>query len=292
MIQKNEMKSITWAKVQRYRLIEWLLLWERKLNISTLMEVFSISRVIASKDLNSYIKLHPKNISDYQNREKYYQPTHNFKPYYTTEDPDEYYSISKQINKNNSCVNSTILCQIPIIKRHIFPGVVSAILNAIQEGNAVEIKYCSASFPKGRTRIIHPHRIISASGRYHVRAYCEERKNYRDFNLSRILENVCYVKKSIRNESDDAQWNKAITLILGINNRLPVEAGNLIANEFMIKSELKIETNAALINYLLIDNNIPSSKAEEENASPWQYPLVIKNRNDVSEDLWDSQRIG
>jgi len=289
MIRKNELKSITWAKIQRYRLIEWLLLWERKLNISTLMEVFSVSRVSASKDLNSYIKLHPENVSDYQNREKYYKPTSKFKPYYTSEDPDEYYFTSKHILQIDKDINNTTLSQVPIIKRHILPGVVSAILHAIQENNAIEIKYCSASFPDGLTRVVHPHRIISASGRYHVRAYCEERKNYRDFNLSRILENIRYVKNSIRNESDDNQWNKTISLILGINARLSAEASKLIAKEFKIKNELKIETNAALINYLLIDNNVPSNEAEEAAASPWQYPLVIKNRADVSEYLWDSK---
>ena len=286
MLSSGSNKSIPWAQIQRYRFIEWLFLWERRLNISTLMEVFTVSRPVASKDLNSYIKLHPKNVSAYHKSEKCYKPTSMFKPYYTSEDPDEYYSILAQVGKSYTGIKDTTLWSAPAIKRRIVPGVVSGILNAIQQQDAVEITYCSASSVAGQKRIIHPHRIVNASGRYHIRAYCEERKEYRDFNLSRILKDVRYVKKSIRQVIDDKQWIDKIDLIIGVNPQLTGEAAELISNEFGIEGELVIKTNAALINYLLIDNNIPSSITEEKNASPWQYPLVIANRHEVSEYLW------
>lgn len=44
----------------------------------------------------------------------------------------------------------------------------------------------SFSTPDGETRLIAPHTLIYTGMRWHVRAYCERNRDYRDFVLSRF----------------------------------------------------------------------------------------------------------
>ena len=66
------------------------------------------------------------------------------------------------------------------------PEALRPLLKACREGLRLECEYVSFTTPDRETRLIAPHTLIFTGMRWHVRAYCEKSRDYRDFVLSRF----------------------------------------------------------------------------------------------------------
>ena len=77
---------------------------------------------------------------------------------------------------------------------------------AARECRRVDVDYISLSSPSVRGRIIVPHSIVYDGVRWHLRAYCEEKKNYRDFVLSRYRNAPDLLEHSSNNRDLDDDW--------------------------------------------------------------------------------------
>src|SRR4029453_5907306 len=65
------------------------------------------------------------------------------------------------------------------------PPVLQRMLEAIRELGAVSLEY--QSLTNTRTRMIAPHALAFDGHRWHVRAWCLDRQEFRDFVLTRML---------------------------------------------------------------------------------------------------------
>ncbi|MGZ7265383.1 helix-turn-helix transcriptional regulator, partial [Streptococcus pyogenes] len=70
--------------------------------------------------------------------------------------------------------------------RNIAPEVLRPLVQAIRDKKRVDICYTSLKDGEFVERIISPHTLVCTPLRWHVRAYCEYARDYRDFVLSRI----------------------------------------------------------------------------------------------------------
>ena len=87
--------------------------------------------------------------------------------------------------------------------------IISAV-DATIENLKLEIKYASLNNPTPRIRVICPHTLVNNGFRWHVRAYCEENEDYRDFVLTRFHGIPCELEKSEQTSEQDENWNKKI----------------------------------------------------------------------------------
>ncbi len=189
--------SIPWAQQERIKFIELQLLWSRKLNARLIMKTFNISRYQAGLDIKRYIELCPDNVLPYSARDKCYKASTAFVPKFVTENALDFMSVNElnQISCNRVQV-------VPTLSRKILDGVVSAILAAIDAECGFEAVYASATTPTGRKRTLFPSTIVFTGHRLHVRAYCMEAKEYRDFVLSRFKTIPSIVPKRVALPAD------------------------------------------------------------------------------------------
>ncbi|MBL4599291.1 MAG: WYL domain-containing protein [Rhizobiaceae bacterium] len=184
-------KDIKWDQQVRFRLIEIIAQWEGRLTTKHLCEAFRIGRQQASRDINKYISLTDREQLVLDRTIKGYKPADDFKPFFTQGTAHEYLTMLHQQHNNDETfeffswgeAQSTVLS---VPDRVVSPKIVRGLIAAARANLRVDIDYVSLSTPEIRGRIIAPHSLVYDGIRWHIRAYCEERKEYLDFVLSRF----------------------------------------------------------------------------------------------------------
>src|SRR5690606_2371692 len=130
-----------------------------------------------------------------------------------------------------------------------------------------------------------PHTLVDSGFRWHVRAFCGLRKDFRDFNLSRMV-SVHPVTDLAPLKSDklhDKLWNKKVAIRLKANPAMSPQERGLIESEFgMTHGELKIISRGALVMYTLQAYQVDSG--QDENV--YRQRLVVVKRSEIERYLW------
>lgn len=241
----------------RYQLIEIIAYWEGRLTTNHLTKGFDIVRNQASRDIKTYLEvLAPGNLV-YDMQLRGYKPSESFRPVVTKGDVNEYLHLlslnQRLVSKHNyTTVDRCNVSSVRVPTRLIDPIVMRAIVRAIIQGDRLEIDYLSMDNPEPETRVIAPHTIVETPLRWHVRAYCEKNRAYRDFVLSRFVNQPELIGDSENPMCEDSAWGESINIVLQADPRLNDHQRALIERDYdMQDGELVIETRLALVNYQL-----------------------------------------
>lgn len=278
----------------RYRLIEIIALWEGRLTTNHLQENFQIQRSQASKVLSRYRELAPSNLT-YCTKSKGYVPTAEFKPLYTQGVADEYLQalsskadIAQTFTGVDVGFDHTYLLQAP--SRHVDPVILRAIVQAARSQQKIDLGYVSLTSPDEESRIITPHTLVCTPLRWHVRAYCEKNRQYRDFVLSRFRSINHHEGPSLNGKQGDSHWNTHVNIVLMADPRLSAYQRAIVEHDYhMQQGQLVISTRAALVMYVLKQLEID---LDHTNPSPAAQQIVLVNRHELAPYLWqDSVQI-
>jgi predicted DNA-binding transcriptional regulator YafY len=275
--------------LQRYRLIEIVALWEGRLNAGHLIDYFGIGRQQASKDINEYLhSVGPYNLT-YNSSLKGYQPSATFSPKVTSGEADEYLQL---INRNSDLTNTfedmtlgfNYTHMMPMHKHTVRPEVLREIIRACRDNERIDVDYRSINAPDKDGRVIVPHAIVHSGMRWHVRAFCEKNKNYRDFVLTRFYGVPERLGKSSQSSKDDIAWHTFVNVCFTPDLRLSLDQQAVVANDYgMTDKRLLIQVRGALVQYLLqkmrIDVNVIS-------ADPRAQQIVIQNMDGIKQWLF------
>ena len=272
--------------VQRYWMLELIAFWEGQINTKPLMSALGLTRQSVSQLLKQYQADFPNSL-DYDTKRKAYQITDHFKPHYIDQTVDEYFdwlNYGKIPTFSNAAKDAT-QHRIQALARFVSPQVMRPLLQAVKDKTAVDCEYLSVSSSDPQGRLIYPHSFVKTTGRWHVRAYCDMRKQFLDFVLSRF-QNVDYDgKASEHTEQQDTLWNTQVSLILAPDSRLTDKQKHVLENDYgMTDGQLSITTRAALVKYTLDDLQIKTKMLE---ANPQAQQLVCVNYPDIKQWLFD-----
>ena len=280
---------LRWDLLLRYRLIEIIAQWEGRLTTNHLCNSLGIGRQQASKDINSYLRdVAPGNLV-YDRHLKGYKPTPEFHPRLTTGNADEYLHIlgrNKDISHTFDALNleftNTEVLHVPL--RNIHPTVLRPLVQAAREQKRVEISYISLTSPVAETRVITPHTLVCTSLRWHVRAYCEKNRGYRDFVLSRFRDRPEIIGDSPNAKAEDDLWNTEVIIRLAPDTRLSPVQQEIIAHDYgMVDGTLDVPTRASQVVYVLQAFDIDPYK---QSVKPEAQQLVIENYREIESYLY------
>lgn len=167
------------------------------------------------------------------------------------------------------------------------PAVIRPVFRAIQTNSGVYIRYRSLSHPDGMDRSLFPHRLVNTGFRWHVRAYCDARQDFRDFNLSRIVTSKKSATKmpSSRTSELDKDWHTMVKLVIKPNPQLFKDEINLLEKEFsMERGSMTVMSRGSLVPYTLQSYQIDPKAPSKSN--PRQHRLILENESELSDYLW------
>ncbi len=262
----------------RMRAIELLAYWEGRLVTTRLMNWFGLSRQQASADIKRYNTLYNLDSLFHDPSVKGYVPKASFQPVLTTAHINEYLNMLSGLVSESHALIATPepnLSAVQLPDRSVRPEVIREVLRACRTGSCLKIIYASMHQPQWHERMISPHTLVYTGFRWHVRAYCHQSKQFKDFLLSRIDRTPVVVVMDTVDPAQDQQWQEEIMLTLTPNSKLNPSQQALVEKDFgMPDGRLQISVKKALAHYTLQRYQAAITLAEAEDAL--KHPLVLQ----------------
>jgi predicted DNA-binding transcriptional regulator YafY len=152
------------------------------------------------------------------------------------------------------------------------------LLWAIRDGEDVHVLYQSMRQPAATERWIAPHALASDGLRWHVRAWCQESLDFRDFVLSRV-QRILGTRPSSADSTKDENWQTRIDVILRPRPELVDGQRSAIEADYGMKhGRLVLNCRKALVFYVLRQLQLDRSAG----TTAIEQPLELENRAELS----------
>lgn len=245
-----------WSQERRLEFIDYRLRWDGRLNRSDLIDFFGISIPQASLDIARYSELAPANIR-YDRSGRVYLAGEDFEPVYAVGSSQRFLGDVLAQAAGLSSLDSSFLGWAPPVgvapvpSRVIPVETLLTILRAIRAGRTLRVVYQSMTSPEPKERELSPHALGHDGFRWHVRAYCHSRKEFRDFLIARMLV-VALGDTSDVNPSGDQPWYTVVRLVLAPNPKLSLPRRRVVELDYgMHDGQAVLECRQALLFYVL-----------------------------------------
>lgn len=263
----------------RLKAIELLAYWEGRLVTNRLIQWYGISRQQASLDIKTYNTIYNHNALVHAPSVKSYIPQSSFQPVLTQGGFNEYLDLISGFDKDPFAYilePETYVSAVQFPERAVKPEIIRVLMQAIKHRQCLKVIYASMQNPVWHERLITPHSLIYSGFRWHVRAYCHQHADYRDFILSRIHRIPTVLEEDLTNTVErDVLWQEEIQFSFIANPRLNSVQKLLIESDFnMPDGELPITVKKALLPYILQRFQVALDEADEIDALC--YPIVVK----------------
>ncbi|MFU2671048.1 helix-turn-helix transcriptional regulator [Pseudomonas aeruginosa] len=165
--------------------------------------------------------------------------------------PDEYLNV---ISTHHDDVVGTLIEDARMDLSSLQRGMFTACFSAARRETGLRIVYRSMSTPTGSERTVYPHSLIRAPRRWHMRAWCEERKGFRDFTLGRIAAAEPLDTPAPYRRGDDKEWNNILELVIVAHPGLSPDQQEMIAAEnFPGARARRLKVRQCLASYIIQD---------------------------------------
>jgi len=241
-------------RAQRERLshIDFKLYFLGQLRRADVVDRFETGPAGATRDIALYRDIAPENM-EFDGTTKTYRPSETFVPLFEHGPQRVLTALSQGFGEGiGDQLQPMIRCEIPAALTLPKMSVLAPITRAIHRGKAVRLGYTSVE--TGHTeRVIVPLALVDIGLRWHVRAYCRLRQEFRDFVFTRMDDPVVIEDSQVKPEESpdqDVQWSRIIELDLvpHPSHKRP----EIIAMDYpMVDGVMRVKVRAANAGYML-----------------------------------------
>lgn len=271
-----------WGQDRRLEFIDFRLRWDGRLNRSDLIGFFGISVPQASLDIARYTELAPANLM-YDRSARVYVSGSQFVPLYPSTSSSHYLSELLAAEVGLLTAEATFIGWrppvgfVPSPGRAVLADTLVPLLRAIREGRGVRVQYQSMSRPEPAERRLTPHALAHDGFRWHVRAYCDARAEFRDFVIAR-MNDVQLDEPSGPGSAGDTAWNAMTELVLVPNPKLSLPHRRALEVDYgMVDGEARLPCREALVFYVLRHLGLHVDLSEH----PESQQVVLKDKTQV-----------
>ena len=265
---------------RRLAFIDFQLRWEGRLNRADLTRRFGISTPQASLDIAKYSGAAPQNLQ-YDHSTRVYVAKDTFVPLVPNNGPERYLNELMAVETGLLPLEESFLNWrpafggVPQPYRIVGDKTLATILRAIRESSGVRVLYQSMSSLEPSDRVISPTALGNDGFRWHVRAYCHVRNEFRDFVLGRIIEIL--ETSPLGAQGPDEGWDNLLRLVIEPNPRLPEAKRKVIELDYgMTNGEAEVVCRQALLFYTLKKLGLTNY-----DDAPESQHIVLKNREEL-----------
>jgi WYL domain len=170
-------------------------------------------------------------------------------------------------------------------EHRIEPDDVRALLAATELLGSCRLKYQSMTSTEASERIVCPHAVVKASGRYHVRAFDFSRKRFIDFSLSRVLSSDPLPDHAPVPSTLDDDWHKTVEVEFLPHPRLSPTQRSTIAREYGMQQGLSIVTVRRAMLFYLLDEMRLLKAIRQQDKDLADIPVWVKNSEQIADEL-------
>lgn len=164
------------------------------------------------------------------------------------------------------------------------PNIFSRIRLAIEQGTRLQLEYRSMQTPEPHTRTVEPHSLIQAGRRWHMRGYCLETSDFRDFVLGRITKIIELDQRSENTVIEDSKWNAVVKVRIQAHPKLTPGQQDLVRSEYFDGTSVRVHScRGAILPYLAQELRLALDITKDV---PPEYQLAVENVDEVRKWLF------
>ncbi len=273
----------------RYKVMRRMALWEGRLSRARLMEVMGLSGIRVSQLIREVREETPD----------WFEWDSKSKSYFVT--PAAYKKALVELKAGTSdlslaaylaeadihadlALGAGPVTVAPWSFSQVNPSVFSRIRLAIEQGTRLKLEYRSMRTPEPHPRTVEPHSLIQTGRRWHMRGYCLETGDFRDFVLGRIVKLTMQDQKAESAVAEDAKWNTVVKVRIQAHPKLTSGQQDLVRSEFFDGTAARVHScRGALLPYLIQELRLALDITKE---LPPEYQLAVENVEEVHKWLF------
>ena len=261
----------------RIRDMEILIQWEGSLDNARLREAFGVKTVQASRLLNAFWELR-RDVIDRASPKAPLRPRADFDKVVPHSTPDDYLRLLENVVQPQATFHDVIVdARVDLAPEA--PPIFALILQACNQGLGLSVTYSSMGSPQGTRRNIYPHSLVRAPRRWHVRAWCDLREDFRDFTVGRIANAQLLEIAAPKRRDDDKEWGRLVSLVIVAHPDLNEEQKGLVQREYFPgKAAMRLKVRSALLGYVVQDLRLALDPARD---MPPEFQLWLKNSQSI-----------
>lgn len=261
----------------RLKIMEGVLAWEGEIGNARVRKLFNIQPVQASRLLAEFRTSMGNSIVE-DGRAKVLKLTFP-ETFETDVSLEEYARHTLAGEESNPCVSDA-----RVTLTEVQPRLFALLRKASMTQTGVVITYASMSNPLFEERVIFPHVIVHIGRRWHVRAWCALRKEFRDFTLGRIKTACAHTSEAPRTINDDLAWHKIVLLELAAHRRLSPQQQEVVRHEnFGGAVDRRLPVRSCLAQYVIQDLR---ASVDPEREIPPEYQIEVVNSGELESLLF------
>lgn len=274
------MPTITGQLRARSQTLWTLLRWEGQLRNSRLRDVLGIQKVQVSRLISQFAAENPRSVI-LDSREKVWR----------LNDEDLAIEHGGGFEEYRALCQSDTETPISIVDARIDflpprPKLVSTLSAACRDARGLEVLYRSRSSPDGSHRVIFPTAIVRLSQRWHARAWCATRRDYRDFNLGRIDRWQLIDTPRPSGAGADQAWDTVLSIRIGAHEALSAADALMVRKEYFGgAASMRVKSRGALVPYVLQEARVATDATQHK---PPEYLLQVMNPKTIAPYLFSS----
>ncbi|MHB1701035.1 MAG: WYL domain-containing protein [Acidobacteriaceae bacterium] len=256
-----------------------------------MIDYFGISVQQASSDIASYMGLAPQNVY-YDKQAKTYRAAESFAPLFEGNDAALYLSQLGDLASGVAAPTARFIGWQPpcdVVRyptRPVSDAGLLRLLQAIRNTNEIEVTYQSMRRQDVAVRWISPHALASDGLRWHVRAWCHENADFRDFVLSRIMD-IRGSRPATVDTLTDHDWHTHMEVRVRPRTGLSRSQRAAIEADFgMTRGCLAIRCRRALAFYVV--RQLHLDRAGDVPIA--EQPLELENREELADVLQKARK--
>lgn len=278
--------EIKWSTRQRLQFVEIMAYYTGVVTRSDVAKAFGISDAAATKDLKLYQELAKDNLT-YKHTVFGFVPGESFSEYFADLSPDiALPMIAANLASSGGPYGDSAIYGVPAEKLPLparFPAksTLAQIIRAIRHKKKLSANYHSMTdSERSKDRVIEPHSLVNTGLRWHVRAYCEDTYDFRDFVLSRFTAAKMLDEPAESSSNYDDDWIEFVTLeLIPHPNLNDQKRQNLLIDYGATDDVIEIKIRRALVGYML--GRLSVDTTSDLSMNPNAYQLVVKNRSEI-----------
>lgn len=166
------------------------------------------------------------------------------------------------------------------------PHTFSRINLAIADKKRLAFTYASMTSPHPHARVIEPHSIMKTGRRWHVRGYCVDKRDFRDFVLGRMSRVRLLEESCTASVDEDLAWSTTVKVRIAAHPKLNDAQQLVVRNEFFNGTAARVlHCRAALLNYLVHELRAATDLVHQV---PPDYQLTVQNIEECRQWLFPS----
>jgi predicted DNA-binding transcriptional regulator YafY len=170
--------------------------------------------------------------------------------------------------------------------RVLDPDRIRPVLAAVECRSCARLSYQSMTSDAAADRVISPHSLIKASGRWHVRAFDYRRMAFIDLSLSRIASSHPTEERQPVPDELDEDWHTRVGIEFVPHPALSEDQRRMVASEFgMKRGVMKVTVRRALLFYTLDELRLLTAVKRSDSGLAKGATLWIQNSERVASEL-------